>query len=207
MTDEMKLGLVFMLIVLVASINIMIGMNLSTNSTAAEFGVRVVAHSDDDFDQLVKHVTLQTLQSFIAQSGGITLEFLAGHLNELHTFITDTFESIAVTTNVQTSVNYHYLPENGYQKSLVIQLGEANGENLFCFMNSTSCDVNSSVNSRQLEDTENLRGNLDNVSRRWLGNVSRIFGNLFRNDETATAEEIKLLSEGGFDWFLFDDER
>jgi len=204
MTDKMKLGLIFGAIVLVFIAQVIAGAPVeaeaSTSVVADDLRLRVIAHSDDSFDQVVKRVVVFTIEDFMNQhENGYTLEFLVDNLETIREVITDVLAEIGVQLDIEVSFGHHYFPTNsGYYTSLVVRLGEGAGENWWCFINPGVCVVPTdeyvSVNTAQVEVRTEVQ---ESLGTRALNFIGGLFGG-GENSEVA---------EGEIDWFLFDDER
>jgi len=204
MTDKMKLGLVFGAIVVVFIIQIMMGAPVEaeahTSVVADDLRLRVIAHSDDSFDQVVKRVAVFAIEEFMNQHEyGHTVEFLVDHLEMVHEVVANVLAEIDVELEIEVSFGHHYFPtSSGYYASLVVRLGEAMGENWWCFINPGVCVVPTdeyvSVNSAQVEVRTEVQ---ESLGSRALNFIGGLFGGGGRRD--VASEEI--------DWFLFDDER
>jgi len=204
MTDKMKLGLVFGLIVIVFIIQIITGTPTEVEASPYIGGenlrLRVIAHSDDEMDQLVKRLAVFAATDFMnGHEFGHTAEFLTNHLEGIQEAIVDVLTEINVSTTVEVSIGHHYFPASeNYYASLVVRLGEANGENWWCFINPGVCVVPTdeyvSSNAAQVEVREELQ---ENMATRTLSFIGGLFG----------SGERREVAEGEIDWFLFDDER
>jgi len=204
MTDKMKLGLVFGAIIVAFIIQINTGAPVeaeaNTKVDSDDLRLRVVANSDASFDQVVKRVAVFTLEEFMNQhEDGYTLEFLMNNLEEIRETVLDVFTELGVEMDVEVSFGYHYFPMNsGYYTSLVVRLGEGNGENWWCFINPGVCalptDEYASVNATQVEVQTEIRENLGTRTVNFIGD-------LFSGGEKSE------VAAGEIDWFLFDDER
>jgi len=202
MTDKMKLGLVFASIIVVFIIQVITGVPGSAEASVAsdDLRLRVVANSDDSFDQVIKRVAVFAIEEFMNQhEAGYTREFLVGNLEAIHETVRSVLADIGVDLDIEVSLGHHYFPANsGYYTSLVVRLGEGNGKNWWCFINPGVCtvptDENVSVNTAQVEVRTDLQ---ESLGTRALS----FFGGLFGNE---TRREI---ADGEIDWFLFDDER
>ena len=204
MTDKMKLGLVFVAIVVVFIIQIIAGVRVEAEANtpvmADDLRLRVIANSDDAFDQVVKRVAVFAIENFMNQHElGYTMDFLADHLELIHEAVVDVLAEIDVVVNVELSFGYHYFPlSSGYYASLVVRLGEAAGENWWCFINPGVCvvpqDEDASVNAAQIETQDHLQQNL---ATRTLNFIGGLFSSSQRSE----------VASGEIDWFLFDDER
>jgi len=204
MTDKMKLGLVFGAIVVVFIIQVVTGVPVeaeaNTNIGADDLRLRVIAHSDDAFDQVVKRVAVFTIEAFMNQhEQGHTLEFLVAHLDTVQDIVVDVLTEIGVEMEVEVSFGHHYFPASSdYYPSLVVRLGEAAGENWWCFINPGICivptDEDTGVNTAQVEVRTEVQ---ESLGSRALNFINGLFGG-GKSQERA---------EGEIDWFLFDDER
>ena len=204
MTDKMKLGLVFGVIVVAFIAQIIIGtpveVEASSNIVADDLRLRVIAHSDDSFDQVVKRVVVFAVEEFMNRHEfGYTVDFLVGNLEEIHAVVADVLTEIDVEIDIEVSFGYHYFPvSNGYYASLVVRLGDATGDNWWCFINPGVCIVPNdeyvSVNAVQIEVREQVQQNLGQRTFNFIGGL---LGGI-QNQELASGE---------IDWFLFDDER
>jgi len=203
MTDKMKLGLVFGLIVVTFIIQMITGTTIEAEASTTEtenLRLRVIAHSDDETDQLIKRLTVFAATDFMnGHESGHTAEFLINNLESLHKAITEILIEIDAAIDVEISIGHHYFPiSSDYYASLVIRLGEANGENWWCFINPGVCLVPSddyvSSNTAQVEVRTELQ---ESMGTRTLNFISNLFN----------GGEGRELAEGEIDWFLFDDER
>ena len=204
MTDKMKLGLVFGAIVAVFIIQVIVGVQVEaeerTNIAYDDLRLRVIAHSDDTFDQVVKRVAVFAVEAFMNEhEQAYTKEFLVQHLDDIHDVVIDTLVEIDVEMEVEVSFGYHYFPGSlGYYASLVIRLGEAAGENWWCFINPGVCvvptDEYTSANTAQVEVRTEVQ---DSLGTRALNFIGGLFSGGGNNE----------VPEGEIDWFLFDDER
>lgn len=203
MTDRMKVGLVFGLITIVFMIQIITRTTteVEANPTEAEnLRLRVIAHSDDEKDQLIKRLAVFAVTDFMNRHElGYTTEFLANHLEDIHEIVVELLTEINVATEVEVSIGHHYFPTSEtHHASLIIRLGEARGENWWCFINPGVCivptDDNTSVNTAQVEVRTEIQ---ESISTRTLNFIGGLFGGSERSE----------VAEGEIDWFLFDDER
>ena len=199
----MKLGLVFGLIIAIFIIQVIAGIPVeaeASKSSGDDLRLRVIANSDDSFDQVVKRIAVFALEEFMHQhENGYTLEFLVDNLETIRETVAAVFAEIGVGTDVEVSFGHHYFPtESGYYPSLVVRLGEGNGENWWCFINPGICAVPTdeyvSVNTAQVEVRTQMQ---ESLGTRAINFIGGLFG-AGVNSEVA---------EGEIDWFLFDDER
>ena len=204
MTDKMKLGLVFGLITVVFIAQIIVGtpveVEANANVITDDLRLRVIAHSDDPIDQVVKRVVVFAVEGFMNQHEfGYTVDFLVENLEMVHAVITAVLVDIDVDIDVEVSFGYHYFPiSEGYYASLVVRLGDQAGENWWCFINPGVCivpaDESMSVNTAQVEVRTEIQ---ENLGTRTLNFIGGLFG----------GGERREVSSGEIDWFLFDDER
>jgi len=204
MTDKMKLGLVFGGIIVVFIAQIIAGAPVEAEANAYvaadNLRLRVIANSDDAFDQVVKRVAVFAIEEFMNQhEDGYTLAFLADNLGMVHEAVVDVLAEIGAPMDVELSFGYHYFPmSSGYYASLVVRLGEAAGENWWCFINPGVCIVPTgeyaSVNAVQVEVRTEMQESLGTRAFNFIGG-------LFGGGERAE------VVGGEIDWFLFDDER
>ena len=203
-TDKMKLGLVFLVIIVVFLIQVIAGtpaeVEANKNIVADDLRLRVVANSDDSFDQVIKRVAVFTLEEFMNEhENGYTLEFLVENLEAIHDALADVFIELGVHMDIEISFGHHYFPtESKYYASLVVRLGEGNGENWWCFINPGVCvsptDDYISVNTTQVEVRTKIQ---ENLGTRAINFIGGLFG----------GGEKREIADGEIDWFLFDDER
>lgn len=204
MTDKMKLGLVFGAIVAVFIIQVIAGAPVeaeaNTSVVADNLRLRVIANSDDSFDQVVKRVAVFAIEEFMNQhEDGYTFEFLVANLETIREIVRSVLAEIGVQMDIEVSFGHHYFQaDSGYYLSLVVRLGEGNGENWWCFINPGVCarptDEYVSVNTAQVEVRTEIQ---DNLGTRALNFIGGLFG----------GGESREVVEGEIDWFLFDDER
>ena len=204
MTDRIKLGLVFGAIVIIFIIQLIAGTPVeaeaSTSVVADDLRLRVIANSDDSFDQVVKRVAVFAVENFMNQSeSGYTGIFLVNNLELVREAIVEILAEIGVEIDIEVSFGHHYFPStSSYYPSLVVRLGEANGENWWCFINPGVCIVPTeediSVNAVQVEVRSDLQ---ESLGTRAINFIGGLFG----------GGENRTLAEGEIDWFLFDDER
>ena len=204
MTDKMKLGLVLIGIAVAFIVQLIVGVpreveaNIQVETEALR--LRVIAHSDDEVDQLLKRVAVFAIEDFMNQNEmGYTGAFLRNNLEELRASVETVFEEIGTQVAIEVSFGHHYFPASeGYYPSLVVRLGEAAGENWWCFINPGVCivptDDDASVNTAQVEVRTELQ---ESMGTRALAFISGLFG----------GGEGREVAEGEIDWFLFDDER
>ena len=203
MTDKMKLGLVFGAIIVVFIIQVFTGGSVEAEANAIverdDLRLRVIANSDKSFDQVVKRVAVFALEEFMNQhEDGYTLEFLIDHLEEIHETVVNVLTEIGVEMEVEVSFGHHYFQaDSGYYASLVVRLGDGNGENWWCFINPGICavptDEYANVNAAQIEIQTEVRENLGT-------RAINLIGDLLGGGD-------KIVVDGEYDWFLFDDER
>lgn len=201
MTDKMKLGLVFSTIIVVFIAQAIIGGSVEAEAksvTTEDLRLRVIAESDDPVDQVVKRVAVFAIEQFMNQHGH-TAEILTENLAAINDAVTEVLDEIGVFVDVEVSFGYHYFPmTSGYYASLVVRLGDAAGENWWCFINPGICVVptanNETTNTAQVETREEIQASL---SSRALSFVGRLFG----------GGEERPVVEGEIDWSLFADER
>jgi len=204
MTDKIKLGLVFGAIIVVFIAQIIAGAPVeaeaNTSVAADNLRLRVIANSDDSFDQVVKRVVVFAIEAFMNEhESGYTMAFLADNLGMIHEAVVDVLSEIGVPMDIELSFGYHYFPmSSGYYASLVVRLGEAAGENWWCFINPGVCIVPTSeymsVNTVQVEARTEMQ---ESLGVRALNFIGGLFGGGGREEVAA----------GEIDWFLFDDER
>ena len=201
MTDKMKLGLVFSTIIVVFIAQAIIGGPVEAEAksvTTEDLRLRVIAESDDPVDQVVKRVAVFAATQFMNQHGH-TAEVLTENLAEINEAITDVLNEIGVVIDVEVSFGHHYFPATSeYYPSLVVRLGDAAGENWWCFINPGICVVptaeNVSINTDQVEVRTEIQASF---GARALSFVGRLFG----------GGEERTVVEGEIDWSLFADER
>lgn len=204
MTDKIKFGLIFGGIVVIFIIQLVVGhpAEVEANSTtdAHALRLRVIANSDDERDQLIKRLAVFAATEFMnSETFGYTESFLTDNLEGVHLHVAAVLEEAGVFGDIEVSFGKHYFPTSeSYYPSLVIRLGEAAGQNWWCFINPGVCivptDEEESVALVQVETQTELR---ESMTRRAMNFVGGLFG----------AGESELISEDGIDWFLFDDER
>jgi len=204
MTDKMKVGLIFGSIVVIFIIQLITG--APTEVAARSYlepdhlRLRVIAHSDEEIDQLIKRLTVFAVTDFMNEhESGHTVEFLTRHLEAVHESIVKILTEIGTSPEVEISIGHHYFPaSNDYYASLVVRLGEARGENWWCFINPGVCVVPTddyvSSNVAQVEVRTELQ---ESMATRALNFIGGLFG----------GGERRELEDGEIDWFLFDDER
>ena len=203
MTDKMKLGLVFVGIIVSFIAQVIIGSPVSAESgggATQDLRLRVIAQSDEPVDQVVKRVAVLAVEDFMNDhEQGYQAEFLMAHLAEIDETVTTTLASIGIEIEVEVSFGQHYFPAtSAYYPSLVVRLGDAAGENWWCFINPGICMVPQaeyeSVNRAQVEVRNEIQASF---GTRAMTFVSRLFG----------GGEPREVVEGAIDWFLFADER
>ena len=203
MTDKMKLGLIFTAIIVAFIIQVVAGAYVEAEANTNAVGdlrLRVIANSDASFDQVIKRVAAFALEEFMNQhEDGYTLEFLVDNLEAIHDTVAVVFAEIGIQMDIEVSFGHHYFPANsGYYESLVVRLGEGNGENWWCFINPGVCAMPTneyvSVNSAQVEARQEMQESLATRTVNFIGG-------LFSRGESSN------VAEGEIDWFLFDDER
>lgn len=205
MTDKMKLGLVFGGMVIVFIIQLIVGAPVDANMGEGNEGeglrLRVIAHSDDSFDQVVKRVVVFAVEDFLNQHvQSHSVEFIMRNLDGIRETIETVLTEVNVELGVEISLEHHYFPDSlGYYASLVIRLGDGSGENWWCFINPGVCTVPDSVdvsaNEAQIEMRDELQGSFGRRTIRFIG---ELFGG---------GSDQQELAMGEIDWFLFDDER
>lgn len=205
MTDKMKLGLVFGGIVVAFVLQLVVGVPVDAHVGEVNAGeglrLRVIAHSDEVFDQVVKRVVVFAVEDFLNQhEAGYSAYFIVNNLSGIRETIEQVLTEVDVAIDIELSLEHHYFPDSlGHYASLVVKLGNGQGENWWCFINPGVCTVpmdgDVSVNEAQVEVTEQLQASFGTRAMRFIGGLfSRE-----RNRAEVVAGEI--------DWFLFDDER
>jgi len=218
MTDKAKLGLLFSGIVVTLLIQMLFGGSVEAVEIVMvdqrmeqrsvrydhDLRLRVIAHSDDSFDQVVKRVAVFAVEEILNGYDGTDIgRYVQGNLVEISENIERVFAEIDVEMEVEVSFGYHYFPaSSGYYESLVIRLGDAEGENWWCFINPGICTVPGNeaehVNDIQVDVTEAVQYSLGDRARQFVGGLFN------RNSDETTAVSSET---DAIDWFLFDDER
>lgn len=218
MTDKMKLGLLFSAVVVTLLIQMVFGGSAeaveiivvdrraeqSQTMNDHDLRLRVIAHSDDSFDQVVKRVAVFAIEEFLNGYDGDDMRgHVQGNLEEIRGAIAQVLVEIEVEMEIEVSFGYHYFPaSSNYYESLVVRLGDGAGENWWCFINPGICTVpnheRDSVNEAQVEVTERTQYRFGDHTRQL---VAGLFGRT--SGETTTVSSVS----DEFDWFLFDDER
>lgn len=205
MTDKMKLGLVFGGMVVVFAIQLIVGMPVDANIGELNDGeglrLRVIAHSDDSFDQVVKRVVVFAVEDFLNQhEHGNSADFIINNLDKIRDTVDTVLAELNVDIDVQISLEHHYFDDSSdYHASLVVRLGDGLGENWWCFINPGVCtvpnDEDISSNEAQVEVRDELQDSFGMRTTKFIGGI---FGWESNHQEVAMGE---------IDWFLFDDER
>jgi stage II sporulation protein R len=205
MTDKVKLGLVFGAIVIAFIIQLIVGSPVDANGGDVSEGgglrLRVIAHSDDSFDQVVKRVVVFAVEDFLNQhDDGHSVNFIINNFDGIRNTIDQVLTEINVKMGVEISLEHHYFSDSlAYYASLVVRLGDGQGANWWCFINPGVCTVPNeadvSANEAQVVMTDELQ---DHFGARTIRFVGRLFGGESDRREVAVGE---------IDWFLFDDER
>lgn len=205
MTDKMKLGLVFGGMVVAFVIQMILGSPADANISEVNDGeglrLRVIAHSDDAFDQVVKRVVVFAIEDFLNQhEAGLTADFIITNLDGIRNSIDTVMAEIDVEMDVQISLEHHYFVDSlGYYTSLVVKLGEGLGENWWCFINPGVCTV---PNDEDISSNEAQVEVLDDLQESFGMRASSFIGGLFGGG--SNRQEV---AEGEINWFLFDDEK
>ena len=200
MTDKVKLGLVLGGILVVFVIQLIIGTPVEVEAKsvpADDLRLRVIAHSDDPADQVVKRIAVFTVENFMNQNGH-TAEFLATNLAVIRHEVTMVLAELGLDTAVEVSFGHHYFPASAdYYASLVVRLGDATGQNWWCFINPGICVVPTAdsliSNQTQVATQQQIQASL---GERALNFVGQLFGNGQSDD-----------ANNHVNWFLFADER
>ena len=201
MTDKMKLGLVFTVIMVAIIAQAIIGGPVEAEASfvpAEDLRLRVIASSDDPVDQVVKRVAVFAVEQFMNENGH-TAGFLSENLAAIDGAVTDVLAEIGVEIDVEVSFGQHYFPTTAdYYASLVVRLGDASGENWWCFINPGICVVPTAdtvtANTAQVEVRQDVQVSFGS---RALSFVGRLFG----------GGEVVERAAGEIDWSLFADER
>jgi len=204
MTDKMKMTIIFAVvgIVFLAQFFFTTSDEVSANTPIsfleeAEDDIlklRVIANSDDHFDQVVKRTIVLAISSFMnSQPNGYDTGFLVNNLSSVRESIETVLSEMDVEQEVEVSFGIHYFPAvESYHPSLVVRLGEARGENWWCFINPGVCVVPTAdevtTNSVQVQVREEVQ---ETISVRTVSIVSSLFGN-------GTTREVV---NGEVDWF------
>ncbi|MCL2559627.1 MAG: stage II sporulation protein R [Turicibacter sp.] len=206
MTDKMKLGWVFAAMIVALMIQLAAGTPIDASAEEMHDGedlrLRVIAHSDDSFDQVVKRVVVFAVEGYLNQhENGHSPEFIVRNMDGIRLAIDEVLAEIHVETEIDLSLEHHYFADSlGYYMSLIVRIGDANGENWWCFINPGVCtapnDETATANTAQIALTEELQ---DSFGTRVIRFVGGLFGG-----RSAAYEETAM---GEINWFLFDDER
>ena len=216
MADKTKLGILFGGIVVTLLIQMLLGGTVEAVEEVAVNGrmeqmpnddhdlrLRVIAHSDESFDQVVKRVAVFAVEERLNGYHGTNIRHYVQHnLVEIRESIERVLVEIDVEMEVEISFGYHYFPASSdYYESLVVRLGDAEGENWWCFINPGICTVpsneNGSINDTQVEVTAATQYSLGDRAQQLIG------GWFNRNSN----EVVVSVESEGIDWFLFDDEQ
>ena len=204
MTDKMKFGLVVGIIVIAFIIQLVVGISVGANNTEVNdesLRLRVIAHSDDALDQVVKRVVGFAVVDFLNQYDyGYSPESIIYNLDGVRTAIEEVLDDINVDVDAQINLEHHYFPDSSdYYVSLVVRLGDGDGENWWCFINPGVCTIPSdeyiSANEIQTQHTQELQ---EDFGTRTISFIGGLFGG---------ESDHHRVMEGEIDWFLFDDEK
>jgi len=201
MTDKKKLGLLFGGVVATVLIQMLFGGSVEALegqhlTSDQELRLRVIAHSDDSFDQVIKRVAAFAVEEILNEHNGTDMEgFVQENLVEIRGNIERVFAEIDVEMEVEVSFGYHYFPaSSGYYQSLVVRIGDGAGENWWCFINPGIC----AAPSDQVAVTEVVQYRFGDHTRQFVdGLFSRS-----SNEVISASSDFDVI-----DWFLFDDER
>lgn len=178
---------------------------VTANPHQEELRLRVIANSDESFDQVVKKVAVLAVEQQLNVYDGADLGLFAReNLPQIKLAIEEVFTEIGVETAVEVSFGKHFFPaSNGYFESLVVRLGTGQGENWWCFINPGVCRVptetKDSVNSAQVATTSEIQ---ESLTERTLSFI----GGLFNRDQQG-GERAQTTVTDTIDWFAFSDER
>ena len=195
MTDKMKSKTILLAIAMLFTFQLIHTLAVQGASEQPGMKFRVIAHSDESIDQITKHIVVSALQATDLTT--VTPE----HLEHLTHLVSTILDNIGATHSFELSLGYHYFPDqSAYHYSLLVRLGDARGENWWCFVNPGVCtrplDTVVHMNEHQTITAEATREELQT-------GLGRIWSNLFGTQEVNASE----VANGYFDWHLFDDER
>ena len=128
---------------------------------------RVIANSNTIYDQNIKLQVRNVVQNKIFEllKGKTTLEstrkVLKENVGEIENLVKETLENLNYDKKYEVSYGYNYFPKKEYKgikykegkyESLVISLGEANGDNFWCVLFPPLCLVE--VSEEETTDAE-----------------------------------------------------
>jgi len=161
--------------------------------------LRIIPHSDSEVDQMTKRVVRFAINEFFTTnqseltSNEDTRNFLINNLDTINDKVERVLWSVGDDVKFEVSFGHHMFPESGrfdagQYESLVIRIGDAGGDNWWCFVNPGICltpGEETDVNHVQYNQQTNLRG---------------FFSNLFGSGHGR-------MQDTSIDWYVFDDEK
>ena len=123
---------------------------------------RVIANSNTIYDQNIKIQIRNTLQNeifkLIKDSNSIenTRNIIKEHQKELYNITNNKLKELGYDNSFEINYGYNYFPEKiykgieykeGYYESLVVTLGEGNGDNFWCVLFPPLCLIESNDSS------------------------------------------------------------
>ena len=214
MKDEMKVLIVFVGIVVAFGFQIVFGQNVSgsvgNGGEVEGIRLRVIANSDDELDQVAKNVVVFAMEQFFVMNAGefesydVARDFLVDNLVEVESLAVRALTSIGDVNDVEVSFGQHFFPgSEGYYESLIVRIGDARGENWWCFINPGICSVPSSDEGTDINDVQ--YSVTSEIQENFAESVRGFFDGLFGNDTAVSYRydgDVHVV-----DWFLFNDER
>lgn len=111
--------------------------------------LRIIANSDDDYDQQAKQQVKENLQTkmYSLLNRTITIDearrIIKTNLSTFDDTIKDTLDQIKYPLNYKLDFGYHYFPvknykgikyDEGYYESVLVELGKGEGNNWWCVL-------------------------------------------------------------------------
>ncbi len=184
--------------------------------------IRIIPNSNSYEDQQAKKMVTFAIDEFLSKNKAAltslesTREFIASNIKDIEATVEDVLRAISYTQGYEITYGAHLFPqkelngkvyEEGYYESLVIKLGQGQGSNWWCFMNTELCLGPSAVTSdtehwnSQYETTKQTQELIANQEVKFF--FAEVWENLFgREDDTYVAQGQTDKSM----WYLYEDE-
>lgn len=183
--------------------------------------IRIIPNSNSYDDQQAKMMVTYAIDEYMSehQSELTSLEatrmFVATHIEELKAEVSKVLEAISYDEKFEITYGAHLFPEKelndkvyaeGYYESLVIKLGNGEGSNWWCFMNTQLC-LGPAANTEddefwnaQYEATKTAKEEMATRDIQFF--IADVVDALFGEDEPTVVEAKNRVEK----WYLYEDE-
>ena len=187
--------------------------------------IRIIPNSNSYEDQQAKKMVTYAMEEYLSKHDAklttleSTREFIGSNISEIESVVSNVLEAISYSQGYEITYGAHLFPqkelggkvyEEGYYESLVIKLGQGQGSNWWCFMNTELCLGPSAVTedeghwNSQYETTKQTQEAVANQEVKFF--VGEVLDKLFNDEkDTAVAQTVDHQTDKSL-WYLYEDE-